>query len=70
MSENSWNTSRTIEELAVELGDTCDTIYPIKKILEKTPMNDQFSSFYSKETQERDHFYEKFFIGIQYIMPN
>ena len=36
---------------------------PMKKILEKTPMNDQFSSFYSEKTQERDHFYEKLFIG-------
>jgi hypothetical protein len=34
-----------------------------KKILEKTSINDQFSSFYSEETQTRDHFSEKFFIG-------
>ena len=32
-------------------------------------MNDQFSSFYSKKIQERDHFYEKFFIG-WIICPN
>ena len=35
----------------------------ISKETEKTPMNDQLSSFYSEKTQERDHFYEKFFIG-------
>ena len=39
-------------------------ICPMKKILEKTLKNDQCSSFYSKKTQERDHFYEKFFIGL------
>ena len=30
-------------------------------------MNDQFSSFYSEKTQERDHFYEKFFIGLKVV---
>ena len=39
----------------------------MKKILEKTPMNDQFSSFYSEKTQERDHFYEEFFIGLTIV---
>jgi hypothetical protein len=38
--------------------------FPIKKILEKIPINDHFSSFYSEKTQTRDHFSEKFFIGI------
>ena len=36
---------------------------PIKKILEKTPINDHFSSFYSEKTQTCDQFSEKFFIG-------
>jgi hypothetical protein len=33
---------------------------PIKTILEKTSINDHFSSFYSEETQTRDHFSEIF----------
>jgi hypothetical protein len=35
------------------------TRFPIKKILEETPMNEHFSSFYSEETHTRDHSSEK-----------
>ena len=36
---------------------------PIKKILEKTPINDHFSRFYSETAQICDQFSEKLFIG-------
>jgi hypothetical protein len=42
--------------------------YPIKKILETTPINDHFSSFYSEETQTYDHFSEKFYIGLRQLL--
>lgn len=37
---------------------------PIKKILEKIPVNDHFSSFIFR-TQTRDQFSENFFIGME-----
>jgi hypothetical protein len=48
----------------------CWNTIPIKKILEKIPINDHFSCFYSEKTQTRDHFSEKFFIGHGFILPS